>query len=133
MVKTDKKYWVLGIFFILLTLNVLNMTLNSSNDLLYLYFNQPFMLFTAIIPAILATICFIMIKKNNAFREKKEKVDSILNDSLEHEDDISHDENEEPIMFVDEKKIESLEHEDDVSHDKNEEPVTFVEEKNDEN
>ena len=60
--------------------------------------------FTAIIPAILATICFIMIKKNNVFREKQEKVESILNGSLEHEDNILHDENEEPVMFVDEKK-----------------------------
>ncbi len=103
----DKKYWVLGIFFILLTLNVLNMILNSSNDLLYLYFNQPLIPFTAIIPAILATICFIMIKKNNAFREKKEKVDSILNDSLEHEDNVSHDKNEEPVTFAEEKNDEN--------------------------
>ena len=45
-----------------------------------------------------------MIKKNNVFREKQEKVESILNGSLEHEDNILHDENEEPVMFVDEKK-----------------------------
>ena len=103
----DKKYWALGVFFLLLTLNILNMTLinpHELDDIQYQYLNQQFMPFTAIIPAILATICFIMIKKNNAFKEKNEKVDSILNDSLEHEDDISHDENEEPIVFVDEKK-----------------------------
>lgn len=127
----DKKYWLLGIFFILLALNILNMTLNNSYEQVesqYSYFNYSFIPFTAIISVILAVGCFIIIKKNKGFREKQEKIESILDNSLEHEENLQHDENEEPKTFVNTEEIESLEHEDDVLHDKNEEPVTFAKE-----
>ncbi|MBC8251596.1 MAG: hypothetical protein H8E89_08425 [Candidatus Nitrosopelagicus sp.] len=130
----DKKYWLLGIFFILLALNVLNMTLNNPYEIdepQYTYFNQPFMPFTAIIPTILALSCFFIIKKNKKLREKQ--IENILNDSIEREDDVLHDENQEPVTYVNEKEVESIEHEEHVEHDDNDEPVTFIEKSEDEN
>lgn len=122
----DKKYWILGTFFIFMTLNVLNMSLNKPNTLQYLNLDQFLIPYVAIVPIILAISCFIIIKKKKEFRQKQEKMESILNTSLEHEDAIQHDENEKPVTYVDEKGINLLEHEDAIQHDKNDDPVTFV-------
>ena len=59
---------------------------------------------------------------------KKEKMQKDIEDALKHEDNLQHDENEEPITYVDSKDVESLEHKDHVEHDENEEPVTFAKE-----
>ena len=44
-----------------------------------------------------------------------------------------HDENQEPVTYVNEKEVESIEHEEHVEHDDNDEPVTFIEKSEDEN
>jgi hypothetical protein len=43
------------------------------------------------------------------------------------EENLQHDENEEPITFVNKKQVKSIEHEDHVQHDENEDPRTFAE------
>jgi hypothetical protein len=121
----DKKYWILGMFFIFITLNVLNMSLNKPNTLQYLNLDQ-FLIPYTIVPIILAISCFIVIKKKKEFRQKQEKIENILNTSLEHEDTIQHDENEKPVTYVDEEGINLLEHEDAIQHDNNDDPVPFV-------
>ncbi len=115
-------------FFIFISLNVLNMSLNRSDVLQYLNLDQFLIPYIAIVPITLAISCFVIIKKKKESRQKQEKIESILNDSLEHEDAIQHDENEEPVTYVDEKEINLLEHEDAIQHDENDDPVTFVDE-----
>lgn len=112
-------------FFIFITLNVLNMSLNKPNTLQYLNLDQ-FLIPYTIVPIILAISCFIVIKKKKEFRQKQEKIENILNTSLEHEDTIQHDENEKPVTYVDEEGINLLEHEDAIQHDNNDDPVPFV-------
>jgi hypothetical protein len=40
---------------------------------------------------------------------------------------LQHDENEKPVTFVNKKQSKSIEHEDRVLNDKNENPKTFAE------
>ena len=57
---------------------------------------------------------------------KKEKMQKDIEDALKHEENIQHDENEEPVTYVNEDDVKSIEHEEHVEHDENEDPVTFT-------
>ena len=57
---------------------------------------------------------------------KKEKMQKDIDDALKHEENLQHDENEEPVTYVNEKEAESMEHQEHVEHDENEDPVTFT-------
>ena len=59
------------------------------------------------------------------FEDKKKKMKKAIDDALRHEDTILHDENEEPVTYVNAEDEKSIEHQDQLEHDKNEEPVTF--------
>ena len=43
-----------------------------------------------------------------------------------HAEKNRHDENEEPVTYVNEDDVKSIEHEEHVEHDENEDPVTFT-------
>ncbi|MBA4453720.1 MAG: hypothetical protein H2B05_02075 [Nitrosopumilaceae archaeon] len=60
-------------------------------------------------------------------KEIEKEVQKAINDALKHEENLQHDENEEPITFVNKKQVKSIEHEDHVQHDENEDPRTFAE------
>lgn len=62
---------------------------------------------------------------------KKEKMHKDIEDALKHEDNLQHDENEDPMTYVTTKAAKLLKHEDDVIHDKNDDPITFTEENDD--
>ena len=47
-------------------------------------------------------------------KEREQDVEDAMDSALKHEDELQHDENEEPITYVNSKDIESLEHEDDL-------------------
>ena len=55
---------------------------------------------------------------------KKEKAQKDIEDALNHEEHLQHDDNEDPITYVNSKYIESI----NLEHDDNEDPVTFGEE-----
>ncbi|NQV39661.1 MAG: hypothetical protein HQ505_03870 [Nitrosopumilus sp.] len=59
-------------------------------------------------------------------RAREKDAENAINDALKHEENVQHDENEEPIAFVNKKQIKSLEHDDLAQHDENDEPVTFT-------
>lgn len=59
---------------------------------------------------------------------KKEKAQKDIEAALNHEDHLQHDDNEDPVTYVNSNDVKSIDHEDDLEHDDNEEPVTFVEE-----
>ena len=59
---------------------------------------------------------------------KKEEIQKDIEDALNHEEHLQHDDNEEPVTYVNPKDAESVHHKDELEHDENEEPVTFVEE-----
>ena len=59
---------------------------------------------------------------------KKERMQKDIEDALKHEESLQHDDNENPITYVNSEDIENSNHEEHVEHDENEEPVTFVEE-----
>jgi hypothetical protein len=57
--------------------------------------------------------------------KKKKELEDLMDSALKHEDDLQHDENEDPVTYVNSKEVESIEH---VNHDENEDPVTFAKE-----
>lgn len=57
--------------------------------------------------------------------EKKKKMKKDIDDALRHEDAVLHDENQEPVTYVNDEDVKSIEHQDQLEHDENEEPVTF--------
>jgi len=59
-------------------------------------------------------------------KKLKKDVENAINDALTHEENLQHDENEEPITFVNKKQVESIEYEDHVLKDENEDPKTFA-------
>ena len=59
--------------------------------------------------------------------KKRRELEDLMDSALKHEDNLQHDENEEPTTYVNSKDIESLEHEDDLQDDENKDPVTFAE------
>ena len=59
------------------------------------------------------------------FKDKKKKMKKDIDDALRHEDAVLHDENEEPITYVNKCDAKSIEHQEQLEHDENEEPVTF--------
>lgn len=61
-------------------------------------------------------------------KQRQKDVQDAVEKALKHEENLQHDENDEPITFVDEQQAESLEHEDDVLHDENKEHVIFTDE-----
>ncbi|MEK9682551.1 MAG: hypothetical protein VW081_06670 [Nitrosopumilus sp.] len=65
------------------------------------------------------------------FDKTKEKMKKDIDDALKHEKNLQHDENEEPVTYVDLDDAKSMEHEEHVKHDENEEPVTFADEEAD--
>ncbi|HSG83443.1 MAG: hypothetical protein ACE5RS_04645 [Nitrosopumilus sp.] len=60
--------------------------------------------------------------------KKKKELEDLMDSALKHEDDLQHDENEDPVTYVNSKEVESIEHEEHVNHDENEDPVTFAKE-----
>ncbi|RMW40188.1 MAG: hypothetical protein EA446_00370 [Nitrosopumilus sp.] len=66
-------------------------------------------------------------------KDKRKKMKKDIEYALRKEDKILHDENEEPVTYVDEEDVKSIEHQEHVEHDENEEPVTFVKKSENEN
>ena len=60
-------------------------------------------------------------------KNQKNDLKNIIDDALKHEENLQHDENEEPITFVNKKQVKSIEHEDHVLNDENEELTIFAE------
>ena len=59
---------------------------------------------------------------------KNQKAQKDIEDALNHEKNLQHDNNEDPITYVNSKDTDSINHEDELENDENENPITFVEE-----
>ena len=55
-------------------------------------------------------------------KEIEKDVENTINAALKHEENLQHDENEDPVTFVNKKQVKSIESEDHVLHDENEDP-----------
>ena len=60
-------------------------------------------------------------------KEREKDVENAINDALKHEENLQHDENEKPVTFVNKKQVKSIEHEDHVLNDGNEDPKISAE------
>ena len=55
-------------------------------------------------------------------KEIEKDVENTINVALKHEENLQHDENEDPVTFVNKKQVKSIESEDHVLNDENEGP-----------
>ena len=55
-------------------------------------------------------------------KEREKDVENGINDTLKHEENLQHDENEDPVTFVNKKQVKSIESEDHVLNNENKDP-----------